>query len=261
MVAMPIVLANLVAFLASGFWGWVADIFGRRWAMIIPAVIGVCVTPLYLFTTIYPMVVGASSCRARSAARSTARIRRYLSERFPTEVRATATGFCYHQGAIWAGFTAPVLTYFAVSQPARLRHPDAGRHDRRRDQVRHRAAAQPGDQGQGAGSAAHLAASCRVTATARPSFGRPRGSCRKVRTPGITVPLTLQASADEVIVELSSPAGNRKWSKQLWATQGSFAEAGHILLRLLRARHAGLPMNSICSSKVWPPCKRLARMR
>jgi hypothetical protein len=24
----------------------------------------------------------------------------YLSERFPTEVRATATGFCYHRGAI-----------------------------------------------------------------------------------------------------------------------------------------------------------------
>ncbi len=41
----------------------------------------------------------------------------YLTERFPTEVRATASGFCYHQGAIWAGFTGPVLTYFAISQP------------------------------------------------------------------------------------------------------------------------------------------------
>jgi SHS family lactate transporter-like MFS transporter len=41
----------------------------------------------------------------------------YLTERFPTEVRATASGFCYHQGAIWAGFAGPVLTYFAVSQP------------------------------------------------------------------------------------------------------------------------------------------------
>ena len=40
-----------------------------------------------------------------------------MTERFPTEVRATASGFCYHQGAIWAGFTGPVLTYFAVSQP------------------------------------------------------------------------------------------------------------------------------------------------
>ncbi len=27
----------------------------------------------------------------------------YLTERFPTEVRATASAFCYHQGAVWAG--------------------------------------------------------------------------------------------------------------------------------------------------------------
>jgi SHS family lactate transporter-like MFS transporter len=32
-------------------------------------------------------------------------------------VRATASSFCYHQGAIWAGFTGPVLTYFAAGQP------------------------------------------------------------------------------------------------------------------------------------------------
>src|ERR1043166_6609960 len=38
----------------------------------------------------------------------------YLSERFPTEVRATASGFIYHQGAIWGGLVAPVLTYLAV---------------------------------------------------------------------------------------------------------------------------------------------------
>jgi MFS transporter, SHS family, lactate transporter len=39
----------------------------------------------------------------------------YLNERFPTEVRATATAFCYHQGAIWGGLCAPVLAYFATS--------------------------------------------------------------------------------------------------------------------------------------------------
>jgi SHS family lactate transporter-like MFS transporter len=32
-------------------------------------------------------------------------------------VRAAASGFCYHQGAVWAGFTGPVLAFFAVSQP------------------------------------------------------------------------------------------------------------------------------------------------
>jgi SHS family lactate transporter-like MFS transporter len=59
MVAMPIAIANLVAFLASGFWGYVADVLGRRWAMIIPAAIGAFVTPLYLFSDSYPMVAGA----------------------------------------------------------------------------------------------------------------------------------------------------------------------------------------------------------
>ena len=37
----------------------------------------------------------------------------YLCERFPTEVRATASGFVYHQGAIFGGLIAPVLSYFA----------------------------------------------------------------------------------------------------------------------------------------------------
>ena len=37
-----------------------------------------------------------------------------LTERFPTEVRGTASGFVYHQGAIWGGLVAPVLTYLAV---------------------------------------------------------------------------------------------------------------------------------------------------
>jgi hypothetical protein len=39
----------------------------------------------------------------------------YLSEWFPAEVRATASAFCYHQGAIFGGFVAPVLAYFAVN--------------------------------------------------------------------------------------------------------------------------------------------------
>jgi SHS family lactate transporter-like MFS transporter len=37
----------------------------------------------------------------------------YLSERFPTEVRATASAFCYRQGAIFGGFVPLVLTWFA----------------------------------------------------------------------------------------------------------------------------------------------------
>jgi SHS family lactate transporter-like MFS transporter len=116
MVAMPIAMANLVAFLASGFWGYVADVFGRRWAMIIPGAIGALITPLYLFPESYAMVTGAFILQGAFLGAIYGQNPSYLSERFPTEVRATASAFCYHQGAIWAGFTGPVLTYFAVGQ-------------------------------------------------------------------------------------------------------------------------------------------------
>jgi MFS transporter, SHS family, lactate transporter len=118
MVAMPIAIANLVAFLASGFWGYVADILGRRWAMIIPAAIGLFITPLYLFTTSYELIAGAFIVQGAFLGAIYGQNPAYLSERFPTEVRATASAFCYHQGAIWGGFTAPVLTYFAAGQPS-----------------------------------------------------------------------------------------------------------------------------------------------
>jgi SHS family lactate transporter-like MFS transporter len=117
MVAMPIALANLVAFLASGFWGVIADIFGRRWAMIIPAAIGIFITPLYLFTDSYAVIAGAFIAQGAFLGAIYGQNPAYLSERFPTEVRATASGFCYHQGAIWAGFTGPVLAYLAAGQP------------------------------------------------------------------------------------------------------------------------------------------------
>jgi MFS transporter, SHS family, lactate transporter len=40
--------------------------------------------------------------------------RQSLNERFPTEMRATAAAFCYHQGAIWGGFVPLVVIYFAI---------------------------------------------------------------------------------------------------------------------------------------------------
>jgi MFS transporter, SHS family, lactate transporter len=117
MVAMPLAMANLVAFLASGFWGHVADIFGRRWAMIIPCAIGALVTPFYLLSDAYAIVAGAFILQGAFLGAIYGQNPAYLTERFPTEVRATASAFCYHQGAIWAGFTGPVLTYFATNQP------------------------------------------------------------------------------------------------------------------------------------------------
>lgn len=40
----------------------------------------------------------------------------YLTERFPTEVRGTASAFCYHFGTILGGLVPPSITYLAVEQ-------------------------------------------------------------------------------------------------------------------------------------------------
>ncbi len=39
----------------------------------------------------------------------------FLTERFPTEVRATAVGFCFHQATIFGGSVPPILTFFAIN--------------------------------------------------------------------------------------------------------------------------------------------------
>ena len=39
-----------------------------------------------------------------------------MTERFPTEVRSTAIGFCYHFGAVIGSFVPPAISYFAVEQ-------------------------------------------------------------------------------------------------------------------------------------------------
>lgn len=114
LVALPIALSNITGFVASGMWGWVADQYGRRIAMIIPAIIGLLIIPFYLFMTDYFTVVLAFTIQGFFFGGMYGQNPSYLSERFPTEVRATAAGFCYHQGAIWGGLAAPILTYFAA---------------------------------------------------------------------------------------------------------------------------------------------------
>ena len=113
LVATLIAIANFVGFLAMGFWGWVGDRIGRRWSMIIPSAMTVLVAPLYLLTNDFTLIVVGFALHALFPIYS--QLPSYLCERFPTEVRATASAFCYHQGAIFGGLVAPVLTYIAVT--------------------------------------------------------------------------------------------------------------------------------------------------
>jgi len=114
MVAVPLFWANIVVFLGNMIWGVVADRYGRRPAIYVPALLAILVTPLYLWTENPTLIVGGFILQGVFGGAIYGQNPSYLCERFPTEVRATASGFVYHQGAIWGGLVAPVLTYFAV---------------------------------------------------------------------------------------------------------------------------------------------------
>ena len=114
MVGLPLVAANLLAFGAMCFWGWVGDVLGRRWSMMIPAFVGIFVTPTYLLTADPAWIIGGFLVQSLFAGAMYSQMPSYLTERFPTEVRATASAFTYHTGAIFGGLVAPVLAYFAV---------------------------------------------------------------------------------------------------------------------------------------------------
>jgi MFS transporter, SHS family, lactate transporter len=116
LIATPIAFANLLVFFASSGWGWASDRIGRRWAMIIPALCAIPLVPIYLFSANFSWVVIAFVAQGMFAGGGMyGQVPSYLTERFPTEIRGTATGFCYHVGAIFGGLVPPILTYFAVT--------------------------------------------------------------------------------------------------------------------------------------------------
>jgi SHS family lactate transporter-like MFS transporter len=115
-IAYPVALANLAAFFAMGFWGGVADRIGRRWAIITPAALGCFVAPLYLMTSDYDRIVWSFTLQGCFAGAIYGLSPAYLAERFATEIRSTASAFCYHIGLFLAGFVPPLLTYFAVER-------------------------------------------------------------------------------------------------------------------------------------------------
>src|ERR1700749_3969799 len=111
--AVPFLLANILSFLGMCFWGWTADIIGGRWAMLLPAAIAIPIAPLYLFAGSEFWITVGFGLQGAFGGALYSQLPSYLAERFPTEVRATASAFCYHQGAIFGGFVPLVLTFFA----------------------------------------------------------------------------------------------------------------------------------------------------
>jgi MFS transporter, SHS family, lactate transporter len=124
LVALPIALSNICLFLSAIFWGSIADRIGRRWAIMIPAALGLPTAFLYLIVQDYNWVVVGFGLQGMFATGGIwTGMPAYLSERFPTEVRATAVAFCFHQGAIWGGLISPLLVLYATTHQIPLSIP------------------------------------------------------------------------------------------------------------------------------------------
>src|SRR5229473_3313838 len=78
-------------------------------------IVTVFVAPLYLLTTDLTLIIAGFVLQGLFGDALYGQNPSYLSERFPTEVRAAASAFCYHQGAIFGGLVAPILSYFAIN--------------------------------------------------------------------------------------------------------------------------------------------------
>ena len=88
LVATPIFFANLGVFLATCAWGWWSDRFGRRWAIIIPALVALPLAPLYLLSTNFLWIaVGFVAQGVCAGGGMQGQMVPYLNERFPTEIR------------------------------------------------------------------------------------------------------------------------------------------------------------------------------
>src|SRR5438045_168947 len=99
--SVPVFWGNIITFASCAFWGGMSERVGRRWALMIPLTIAVFLVPLYIAQTDHTLFLVFFLLFICFFGGKDALNPGWLSERFPTEVRATASGFIYHQGAVW----------------------------------------------------------------------------------------------------------------------------------------------------------------
>ena len=115
-VATPVLLSNLLTLGLVWVWGGLADSIGRRWSGIIQAAIGCAIAPVYLLTNDITWIFIGFVLQGPFAGSLSVLSPVSMSERFPTEVRSTANGFCYHLGTVVAGIVPPIVSYLAIEQ-------------------------------------------------------------------------------------------------------------------------------------------------
>lgn len=113
-IATPVLLANVASFASCWVWGALADRIGRRGTCVIVTLIGCIVAPCYLLTRDINWIIAGFIAQGAFAGSIVALATPYLTERFPTGVRSTATGFCYHTGIVFGAFVPAGISWLAV---------------------------------------------------------------------------------------------------------------------------------------------------
>jgi MFS transporter, SHS family, lactate transporter len=110
---------NIATLLGCGFWGALGDRIGRRGSMLIPAGIGIVLTPIYLLATDLSIIEAGFVAQGFFAGAAViCQLPAWLAERFPTGSRAFASGLCYHLGLVVAATAVPMAIGAAVSSGA-----------------------------------------------------------------------------------------------------------------------------------------------
>lgn len=94
---------------------------GRRGAASLATFVGVCALPIFAFPVATPLMLAGAAIMGAFATGNFGIMPGYLSERFPTAVRAGGAGFAYHVGAALAS-VAPSLVGGLVDRGLPLGH-------------------------------------------------------------------------------------------------------------------------------------------
>jgi MFS transporter, SHS family, lactate transporter len=82
---------------------------GRRGAAILATFVGILAIPVYLFTSSGALLAAGALAMGVFGAGNFGVVPAYLTERFPTAVRAAGAGFAYHAGAVLGSFTPTLV--------------------------------------------------------------------------------------------------------------------------------------------------------
>jgi SHS family lactate transporter-like MFS transporter len=104
-----LVVLNAGTLVGNFVWGRTAETrLGRRGAATVATVVGVLAAPLFLFSGRAELLLAGAAIMGLSGTANFGVIPTYLSEQFPTSVRAAGAGFSYHVGAA-VGSVAPFV--------------------------------------------------------------------------------------------------------------------------------------------------------